>query len=144
MLVDELGGETVTRMLLGGLDVQVDHGLRLEPLITALVWAGERSQASMVQQMHLGSIVRGISLRATSVGAWELRRHGSVLRNEMTFQLINSCKGCPTLLAKVRSQPQVDCVSVLLKIRLVREGQPTGGALERLLLEVDCTPMSLQ
>ena len=38
----------------------------------------------------------------------------------------------------------MNCIGVLRKVTLVREGQPTGGALVRLLLEVDCAVMSLQ
>ena len=43
----------------------------------------------------------------------------------------------------MRSQSQVNCIIVHLKTSLAREGQPARGALERLLLEVDCAPVSL-
>ena len=51
MLVDELGSQAVTSVLLGSLDVVVDHVLRLEPLIAALIGAGERTRTSVIHQM---------------------------------------------------------------------------------------------
>jgi len=144
MLVNELGGKTVTRVLLGGLDVLVDKLLRLEPLIAALIRAGEWPQTRVIHQVKLETSVSCISCGTSSVGAGELRRISRMLRVDVTLEVTSLCKSCPTLLAKVRSQSQVDCISVQLKIGLVREGQPTRGALERLLLEVDTVPMTLQ
>ena len=43
VLVDDLGGLAVPLVLLGLLDVLVHITLRLEPLSTALIRAGERS-----------------------------------------------------------------------------------------------------
>ena len=57
MLVNELGSQAVASMLLGSLDVVVDHVLRLEPLIAALIGAGERTLASVIHQMHLETMV---------------------------------------------------------------------------------------
>ena len=51
MLVNELRSKAVTRVLLGGLDVLVDHRLLLEPLVTARIRAGEGSQTSMIHQV---------------------------------------------------------------------------------------------
>jgi len=67
-----------------------------------------------------------------------------MLRLDMTLELMRQCKGCPTVLAKVRSQSQVDSISVPLKMGLLREGQSARGAFERLLLEMDCATMTLQ
>ena len=53
MLVDELGGKAVASMLLGSLDVVVDHVLGPEPLVAALIGAGERALTSVVHQMEL-------------------------------------------------------------------------------------------
>ena len=103
MLVDELGGKAVTRVLLGGLDVLVDKRLGLEPLIATLIWAGERSQASMVHHMHLDSIVRGISRRASSVGAGELWCLSRVMPFDMSLEVRSLCKSCPAIFAEVRS-----------------------------------------
>jgi len=51
MLVNELGGKTVTSVLLGGLDVLVDLMLGPEPLIATRIRAGEGTQTSMVHQV---------------------------------------------------------------------------------------------
>ena len=53
MLVNELGGKAVARVLLGGLDVLVDLVLGPEPLITTLIGAGERSQTSVIHLVKL-------------------------------------------------------------------------------------------
>ena len=53
MLVDELGSQAVTSVLLGCLDVVVDKELGLKPLLAALIWAGERTLTSVVHQMEL-------------------------------------------------------------------------------------------
>ena len=144
MLVDKLRGKAVARVLLGGLDVLVDKLLGLEPLTTALIRAGEGTQTTVIHLVKFESTVAGICCQTSSVGAGELRRPGSVLRIDVTFQLPNSCKGCPTILAQVRSQSEVDCISVPGQISLVRESQPACRALERLLLEVDYALVSLQ
>ena len=73
MLVDEFGGQAVASMLLGRLDVLVDHVLRLEPLIAALIGAGERSHTSMVHLVIVETVLRGKGCRTASVGAGELR-----------------------------------------------------------------------
>ena len=144
MLVDELGGKAVTCVLLGGLDVQVDLPLRLEPLVAARIRAGEGAQTSVIQHVKLESKVPSIGRRTARMGTGELRRLRSVLRCDMSLESAKPCKGCSTFFAEVRSQSQVDCIIVLLKVGLVRKGQPTGRALERLLLEVDCALMTLQ
>jgi len=53
MPVNELGSKAVASMLLGSLDVVVDKVLRLEPLITALIGARERTLTSVIHQMEL-------------------------------------------------------------------------------------------
>jgi len=61
MLVNELGGKAVARVLLGVLDVLVDQPLRLEPLIATLIRAGEGTQTDMVHVMMLEAPQSGIS-----------------------------------------------------------------------------------
>ena len=56
MLVNELGSKAVTSVLLGSLDMVVDTGLGLEPLLAALIGAGERAQTSVIHQMILESM----------------------------------------------------------------------------------------
>ena len=74
-----------------------------------------------------------------------ISRHLSrMLRLDAAHKGTRSSKRSTTLLAKVRSQPQMDFFGVQLKTGTEREGEPTRGALERLLLEVDCAPMTLQ
>ena len=57
MLVNELGSQAVASMLLGSLDVVVDYVLRLEPLVAALIGAGEGTQASVIHQMILETLI---------------------------------------------------------------------------------------
>ena len=57
MLVNELRGKTVARMLLGSLDVQVDLVLGPEPLIAALIRAGEGTQTTMIHQVKFQTIL---------------------------------------------------------------------------------------
>jgi len=61
MLVNELGSQAVASVLLGSLDVLVDQVLRLEPLIAALIRAGEGAQASMIHLVQLEACFCGIS-----------------------------------------------------------------------------------
>jgi len=53
VLVDELGRQAVAGVLLGGLDVLVDKKLRLEPLVTTIVGAGEWTLACVVHLVQL-------------------------------------------------------------------------------------------
>jgi len=59
MLVDEFGGQAVASMLLGSLDMMVDFPLDLEPLVAALIRAGEGAQAGVIHQMVVDTLVRG-------------------------------------------------------------------------------------
>jgi len=74
VLVDDLGGLAVPLVLLGPLDVPVRISLRLEPLSTALIRAGERSLSGVDHHVPLqipGAVER---CRAARVGAGEPRR----------------------------------------------------------------------
>ena len=51
VLVDVFGSQAVSSMPLGGLDVEVAKGKRLEPLRAALVGAGNRTLASVDHHM---------------------------------------------------------------------------------------------
>jgi len=61
VIVDELGRQAVASVLLGSLDVRVHLVLRLEPLVTALVRAGEWTLVSVVHHVQLQSSSGGIS-----------------------------------------------------------------------------------
>ena len=69
MLVKELGSKAVPSMLLGSLDVVVDHVLGLEPLVAALIGAGEGTHTRVIHKMELETPVCGISRQAASVRA---------------------------------------------------------------------------
>ena len=74
VLFDDLGGLAVPLVLLGLLDVLVRISLRLEPLSTALIGAGERSLSGVDHHVPLqipGAVER---CRAARVGAGEPRR----------------------------------------------------------------------
>ena len=103
MLVNELGGKAVTRVLLGGLDVLVDKHLGLEPLITTLIRAGERSQTSVIHNVKFETIISGISCRTSSVGTGELWCLSRVMPFDMSLEVRSLCKSCPAIFAEVRS-----------------------------------------
>ena len=78
MLVNELGGKAVTRVLLGVLDVLVDQPLRLEPLVAARIRAGEGAQTTVIHQVKSEGLVCGIGRRTAWMGTGELRLLRSV------------------------------------------------------------------
>jgi len=143
MLVNELGSKAVPSMLLGSLDVVVDHVLRLEPLITALIRAGEGTQARVIHQVILETCVCGISRQAASIGAGELGRL-SCMKLLMPIEVGNYCKSEPTILAEERALSQMHRIHMRSEIRFPRKRQSTGRALEWLLLEMNCMLMTLQ
>jgi len=51
VIVDELGSQAVASVLLGSLDVAVDHTLCFEPLVTTLVGAGVRTLPCVVHHV---------------------------------------------------------------------------------------------
>jgi len=61
ILVDDLGSQAVTSMLLGSLDVVVHQSLRLESLTTTFIRAGEWALASVIHHVQLQSLSGGNS-----------------------------------------------------------------------------------
>jgi len=113
ILVDDLGGLAVPLVLLRLLNVGVDITLRLEPVSTALIRAGEWSLAGVVHHMRLQVPGSFECCRAARVGAGEPWR-GSVLASDVLLQVASTGKSCSTirLFADERSLSQVHGIVV--------------------------------
>ena len=113
VFVDDLGCLAVPLVLLGLMDVLVHLTLRLEPISTALIRAGERSLSGVDHHVPLqipGAVER---CRAARVGAGE-PWCGSVLASDVLLQVASTGKSCSTirLFADERSLSQVHGIVV--------------------------------
>ena len=108
-----------------------------------LVRAGEWTLASVVHHVQLQSSSFSIRRRAASVGAGKPWRGRGVHRRDMALENPSSCKRCSTVATDEWPLAQMNFVHVLLQINILLEELPTGDALERLLLEVDCLVVAL-
>jgi len=117
VLVDDLGGLPVPLVLLGLLDVKVHELLRLKPLSTAFIRAGERALAGVVHEVELqaGGVLE--SCRAAWISAGESWRLG-VLPADVSLQVGGIGKSFSTVLLFADERPfaQVHGVVVTIKI----------------------------
>ena len=139
MFVDVLGSKAMTSVPLGILDVCVAKGVRPEPLRAALVGAGDRTLAGV--QHHVGSQV-GLGRRlgrAARVGAGKSRWRRCVLASGVPLEMMIKGKGGATTVSLAGEWPQLqmDLFHVASQINFLGEGEATGDALKRALLEVN-------
>ena len=139
VFVDVLGSQAVSSVPLGGLDVLVAIALRLEPLWATLVGAGDRTLTGV--QHHVGSQV-GLGRRlgrAARVGAGKSRWRRCVLASGVPLKITGICTCVPTSFSCAGEWPQLqmDLFHVASQINFLGEGEATGDALKRALLEVN-------
>ena len=115
VLVNDLGGLAVPLVLLGLLDVLVNITLRLEPLSTSFIRAGERSLAGVVHQVILQDLSDFERCRAAWVGAGESWRLG-VLAADVALQVGRLRKRCSTVLLLANERPLAQVHTVVVAI----------------------------
>jgi len=118
VFVDDLGCLAVPLVLLGLLDVCVHELLRLEPLSTALVGAGEWSLSGVVHQVEFQAVSILECCRAARMGAGESWRLG-VLPADVALQVASIGKGFSTVLLLADKWPLAQVHSVVVAIEVV-------------------------
>ena len=146
VLVDVLGSQAVSSVPLGLLDVAVAIFLTLEPLRATLVGAGNRTLASVQHHMDLevGLILQLCS--AASVGTGKPRWRRCVLALDVPLKIASLSASVPTSFGSAGEWPQlqVDLVHVFRQIYILGEGEATGHAFKRAMLEVGISVMTKQ